>query len=144
MKTVFNEYEIDDDLARVDFCRVHDWLSHTYWTPGIELWKVKQAAEHSTLVAGVYKGSAQVAYARIVSDTIRFAYLADVYVDDAHRGRGIAQALVGFLQDHPLLELIPHITLKTLDAQPLYAKLGFEPLGDPEKWMRWKRDPEAC
>jgi GNAT superfamily N-acetyltransferase len=146
MKTVYKHYELDDDKNRLDFETVHSWLSETYWTPGIELWKIKQAADYSAVVLGVYEGDCQVGYARIVSDTIRFAYLADVYVDDAHRGRGIALAMVDFLFEHPLLKETPHITLKTLDAQAVYRKTGFEPIADPERWMRKRRinQESAC
>ena len=139
MMTSYQQYEIDDDPGRIDFDTVHGWLSSTYWSPGIERWKVEQAAAHSEVVVGVYLDRAQVGYARVVSDTIRFAYLADVYVDEGHRGRGIAQALLTYVQNHPSLLETPHVTLKTLDAHRVYARAGFEPIPDPENWMRWKR-----
>jgi ribosomal protein S18 acetylase RimI-like enzyme len=139
MKVEYDRYEIDDDIGRVDFERVHGWLSANYWSPGIVRWKVEQAAAHSAVVIGVYCGQVQVGYGRVVSDTTHFAYLADVHVDEPYRGHGIARAMVRFVQNHPLLKDAPHITLKTLDAHGVYAGVGFEPIADPQHWMRWTR-----
>jgi predicted GNAT family acetyltransferase len=141
MRTQYKEYEIDDDLGRVDFECTHAWLRTTYWSPGIDLESVEKAAKNSTIVIGVYHGQTQVGYARVLSDTVRFTYVADVFVDEAYRCKGIAQAIIRFVQDHPLLSEAPHVLLKTLDAHELYARVGFEPIRDPESWMRWSRRP---
>ncbi len=142
IRVTFDDFEIDDDLTRIDFARVHEWLAATYWSPGIERRKVEQAARMSTLVIGAYRNEEQVGYARVVSDTVRFAYLADVYVDAAYRGYGLGRAIVRFAMEHPLLAEARSMLLATHDAHGVYAALGFEPLAHPEHWMRWRRDPD--
>ncbi|HEY3330229.1 MAG TPA: GNAT family N-acetyltransferase [Capsulimonadaceae bacterium] len=144
MLTHHEQYAIDDDLSRVDFATVHGWLTDTYWSPCVTRELVERAARYSAIVIGVYHDGVQVGYARVVSDTVRFAYLADVYVAEAYRGQGIGRAIVRFAQAHPLIAEVPHVTLKTLDAQMVYAAEGFEPIADPENWMRWMRKPGAC
>jgi len=139
MQQQFGDYEIDDDRARLDFGRVHSWLTATYWSPGIERDKVERAAASSTLAIGCYDRGDQVGYARVVSDTVRFAYVADVYVDEQHRGRGIASAIVKFAQAHPAIADVKSILLATRDAHQVYMSVGFSPLSNPEIWMTWVR-----
>src|SRR5579863_7969134 len=96
-----DQYQLDDSLTRINFDVVHAWLTASYWSPGITRQRVEQGARHSALVIGAYRDAAHVGYARVVSDTTRFAYLCDVYVDPAHRGQGLAKALVQFALNHP-------------------------------------------
>jgi GNAT superfamily N-acetyltransferase len=127
-------YEITSDLARVDWLRVHSWLASSYWTPGISLERVNRAAENSSLVLSAFKDGTQAAYLRVVSDRTRFAYLCDVWVDTPHRGLGLARHLVQTALNHP-----DHTTcnwlLATQDAHGVYAKLGFTPLPNPDRFM---------
>jgi ribosomal protein S18 acetylase RimI-like enzyme len=144
MKTSYRDFEIDDDLSRIDFARVHGWLTNSYWSPGISREKVEKAARHTAVVIGVYAASGeQVGYGRVVSDTVRFSYMADIYVEGAHRGKGIGRAICRFAQEHPILEDVGWILLATKDAHGVYAGAGFEPLAQPDKWMRWKRSPDS-
>src|SRR4051812_23585157 len=98
----FQEFELDDTLARVDFAAVHAWLTTTYWSPGISRERVELGAQNSSLVLGAYAPTGQQAgYLRVVSDRSRFAYVCDVFVGDAFRKRGLAKALVRFAMQHP-------------------------------------------
>jgi GNAT superfamily N-acetyltransferase len=128
------EYEISADVARIDWPRVHAWLSSSYWTPGISLERIKRGAENSSLVLGAYLGPEQAGFLRVVSDKSRFAYLCDVWVDEKHRGRGLGRQMVQFALDHPDYTTVKWL-LATLDAHEVYAKLGFTLLPDPERWM---------
>lgn len=128
-------FEIDDDRSRIDFAKVHSWLTEAYWSNGVSQEKVERAAQFSTVVLGAYAEGAQVGYCRVVSDRTTFAWLSDVYVDPAFRGKGVAQALTDFALKHPDLANMKRWLLATKDAQPLYSKLGFEPLANPEHWM---------
>jgi GNAT superfamily N-acetyltransferase len=130
-----NGYEIDDDRSRMDFAVVHGWLTTSYWSPGISREMVERGAENSTMLVGAYWEGVQVGYMRVVSDTIRFAYICDVFVDDAHRGRGVAKAMVNFALMHPLFKGMPRWLLSTRDAHDVYANVGFSPLSEPERWM---------
>ena len=129
----------DCDIARLDFARVHGWLTETYWSPGISRELVERGFQASTAVCGAYIREELVGVARVVSDTTRFAYLADVYVDAAHRNRGIARGLVRTLVAHPLLAQVGTWLLRTRDAHGVYAPLGFARITDPERYMVWKR-----
>jgi GNAT superfamily N-acetyltransferase len=137
-------YEIDDTLARIDFDRVFAWLASTYWWNADTLTreKTERGARHSALVVGVYTDTGdQVAYARVVSDAIRFAWLADVFVAEPHRQKGIARALVRFAIEHPALADVHRWLLATRDAHALYAAEGFTPLASPDHMMELRRSP---
>ena len=138
MTSTHGEYEIDDDRGRVDLARVQEWLSGTYWwTGGISREKVERAARGSSMVVGAYArdGGRQVGYLRVVSDRATFAWVADVFVDEAHRKRGLARAMTRFALDHPEHQGLRRWLLATRDAQSVYRELGFITLPQPERWM---------
>jgi GNAT superfamily N-acetyltransferase len=137
------DYQITDDVASLDFATVHGWLTASYWSPGVSLEKVQKAARHSALVVSAWhrkdSSNVQVGYCRVVSDQTRFAWLADVYVDSAHRGRGLGRAIVKFALTHPDLADVRFWLLGTQDAQGVYAALGFTSPTHPERLMQLKR-----
>lgn len=128
-------YEIDDDPSRVDFGRVHAWLEKTYWAAGRSRARVEESARHSSLVVGAYYGGRQVGFMRVISDRVSFAYVADVYVDEDHRGAGVARAMVRFALGHEGHRDVGKWVLRTRDAQGVYAALGFRPYDEPERFM---------
>jgi GNAT superfamily N-acetyltransferase len=130
-----SDVEIVGGLDRVDFERVHGWLSSSYWSPGVAREKVQRAAQNSSLVVGAYMDGAQVGYLRVVSDKATFAWICDVYVDEAHRGNGIARAMVNYALKHPEHQRLRRWLLATADAHGVYAECGFKPLDNPERWM---------
>jgi GNAT superfamily N-acetyltransferase len=79
----------------------------------------------NSLGFGVYKGDEQVGFARVVTDLATFAYVADVFVVDAYRGRGLSKWLMECILDHPDLQDVRRWHLVTRDAQGLYAPFGF-------------------
>ena len=127
--------EIREGVESVDFERVHAWLSNVYWSPGISLEKVQRAARGCSLVISAYVKGEQVGYTRIISDKATFAWVCDVYVDEAHRGEGVAQAMMRFALKHPEHQGLRRWVLATRDAHKTYAACGFEPLWEPERWM---------
>lgn len=131
---ILEEYDLSPDPARIDWPRVVAWLASSYWTPGISSQRVRRAAENSALVLGAYRRGEQAGYLRVVSDKTRFAYLCDVWVDAGHRGRGLGRRMVRYALDHPDFATVNWV-LATLDAHDVYAKLGFTPLTNPERWM---------
>ena len=128
------DYEISEDIARIDWNQVHEWLASSYWTPGISLERVRRGGENSALVLGAYKNGEQAGYLRVISDKTRFAYLCDVWVDEKHRGKGLARRMVQMALEHPDFATVNWL-LATLDAHGVYQKLGFTPLQNPERWM---------
>jgi ribosomal protein S18 acetylase RimI-like enzyme len=131
---------IREGLDCVDFARVHAWLATSYWTPGITRERIEQASQHSALVLSSFApDGAQTGFLRVVSDKTRFAYLCDVWVDEAHRGRGLARTLVRHAMRHPDFATVTTWTLATKDAQAVYAALGFRDIREegayPNTWM---------
>ena len=118
----------------VDPVAAHAFLARSYWSPGIPLETVRMALANSIAFAVRHEG-AQVAMARVVTDRATFAYLADVYVLEEHRGQGLAQAMVGWLQAHPELQALRRWLLMTVDAHGVYERLGWTPLAHPERAM---------
>ena len=129
-----------DDL---DLALIHGFLSGaSYWAAGIPRDTLERALRHSICVGGFIDGVGQVAFARAVTDQATFAYLADVFVLPEHRGHGHGRAVVEALMADSRLRGLRRWHLVTRDMQPLYAKLGFEPLTQPERHMQ-KHDPEV-
>jgi GNAT superfamily N-acetyltransferase len=128
-------YELNDDLDRVDFERVHAWLATSYWTPGIARERVERAANNSTRVISAYLDGIQVAYMRVISDKTTFGWVCDVWVDEEHRGKGLAKAMVRWAIEHPDYVGLRRWILATKDAHSVYAECGFEPLPEPQRWM---------
>ncbi|WP_225848027.1 GNAT family N-acetyltransferase [Streptomyces sp. HPF1205] len=130
-------YEISADPARLDVPRVHRWLStDAYWALGRPLAKQEAAIAGSLNFGAYHSGTGeQHAYARVVTDRATFAWLCDVYVDPAVRGQGVATLLLTAVREHLAPYGLRRIMLATADAHSLYARFGFEPLSDPEKWM---------
>jgi GNAT superfamily N-acetyltransferase len=128
------EYLISTDKSRLDLGVVHDFLSTSYWAVGVPLEVVERSIENS-LVFGVYGGEEQVGFARVVTDYATFAYLADVFVLESHRGRGLGKWLIEAVVSHPDLRGLRRWMLATGDAHELYRKYGFAGLGRPEIFM---------
>ena len=122
-------YELDDVKDRIDRQEVHRFLSEvSYWARGRSRETQDGLISKATRVVGLYKDGAQVGFCRAVSDGTSFVYLADVYVLEAHRGRGLGEELVrGMVENGPLAHL--RWLLHTTDKHPLYRKFGF---GDPD------------
>jgi len=129
------EFLISTDPARLDFEVIHGYLTTSYWAKGIPRETVERAARNS-LCFGVYTSSgSQIGFARIVSDFATFAYLADVFVLESHRGQGLGKFLMESIKQHPKLQGLRRWTLSTKDAHTLYAQYGFAPLQWPDRYM---------
>lgn len=131
------------DFDDIDLALVHGFLSReSYWAAGIPANTLERALRHSVCCSGFLDGVGQIAFARAVTDQATFAYLADVFVLPAHRGQGHGRAVVEALMADPRLQGLRRWHLVTRDMQRLYAKLGFEPLSQPERHMQ-KHDPDV-
>lgn len=135
-----NTYDISTDPSRLQLDAIHAYLVRSYWSPGVPKDVVARAIAHS-LCFGIYQGENQVGFARVVTDRATFAYLADVYVLEAHRGQGLSKRLVAAVQSHPDLQGLRRFLLATADAHGLYTQFGFRPLSAPGRMMEI-RDPD--
>lgn len=136
-----NTYDISTDSGRLQLDAIHDYLARSYWSPGIAKAVVARAIANS-LCFGVYLEDQQVGFARVITDRATFAYLADVYVLEAHRGQGLSKRLVETIQAHPELQGLRRFLLATADAHGLYAPFGFRPLAAPDRMLEI-RNPHA-
>ena len=128
--------EISTDRDRIDRDLVHRFLSeHSYWARGRTREQNDRIIDAS-LVFGVYEHGRQVAHARVVTDTVVFGYLGDVFVVPEARGRGVGKALMEAVLAHPHVANLSRFTLVTDDAHALYEQYGFRPLDDVRRWMQ--------
>ncbi|GAA1880989.1 GNAT family N-acetyltransferase [Lapillicoccus jejuensis] len=129
-------YGVTTDLDRIDLDVVHRWLStDAYWALGRSRETVETAARNSLNVGVLDRAGALCAYARVVTDRATFGWLCDVYVDPAHRGRGVGGLLVRSALDALEPMGLGRVVLSTFDAHGVYAKVGFTPLPEPGRWM---------
>jgi GNAT superfamily N-acetyltransferase len=125
---------VSTDRARLDVDQVHRVLATTYWAAGIPRDVVARAIGGS-ISFGLYERGELVGFARVISDLATFAYLADVFVVDAQRGRGLGDWLVESILLHPQLQGLRRFALITRDAGPLYARHGFVAPAEPFGYM---------
>ena len=128
------EYQISTDLTRLDVTVIHAFLTQSYWSPGIPRSVVERAISNS-LCFGLYRNAEQVGFARVVTDKATFAYLADVFVLDAHRGKGLSKWLMQVVIEHPDLQGLRRFMLGTKDAHGLYKQFEFAELANPSRMM---------
>jgi len=134
-------FTISTDPARLDLDAVYAYLSTSYWSKGIPR-DVMERSIANALPFGLYEGSTQVGFGRVVSDRATIAYVGDVFVLEPWRGRGLSRWLVECMLAHPELQGLRRWMLRTRDAHGLYEKCGFAPFASPEGWMEiWNRDP---
>jgi len=132
------DYEISTDPARLNVGVVHAFLTNSYWARGIPLETVERSILNS-LCFGLYHGGRQIGFARVITDQATFGYLADVFVLEAYRGRGLSRWLMECIVGHPDLQGLRRWILLTRDAHGLYRQFGFTPLAAPERYMEIHR-----
>lgn len=138
-------YRLSDDAGLADLDLVHGWLSReSYWARGIPREVVKRSLEGSLCFSllAPEPGGGQAGFCRAVTDRATFAYLADVFVLEAHRGRGLAKWMVARVLEHPDLHGLRRWLLATSTAHGLYSRFGFEPVSDPAAFMEILRPYE--
>jgi GNAT superfamily N-acetyltransferase len=128
------EYIISTDKTRLDLNVIHGYLVTCYWAKGIPREIVARAIEHS-LCFGVHLGNEQVGFARVITDYATFMYIADVFILESHRGKGLSIAMMDMVVNHPDLQGIRTWTLLTKDAHGLYEKFDFQNHVDPTRFM---------
>ena len=129
-----------DGCESMDFARVAEMLSKAYWCAGIGIEEIERSALNSALVVGAFdEANRQIGYARVISDKVRFAYILDVYVDEAYRKRGIGQGMIRHMLSHPSLADVYQWLLITKDAHEVYRKVGFSPVSRPLDWMEIRK-----
>jgi len=134
-------FTVSTEKEKLDRGVIHEFLRGSYWAKGIPRELVDRSIENS-LCFGLYDGEALVGFARVITDSATFGYLADVFVLESHRGRGLATWFMEVITAHPDLQGIRRWLLATADAHGLYRKVGFTALSKPERIME-KLLPDA-
>jgi GNAT superfamily N-acetyltransferase len=129
-----NGFTITTEKEKLDIDLIHSFLNRTYWAEGISKETIRRSIEGS-LCFGVYENDKQVGFARMITDRATFAYLADVFIIEEYRGRGLSKWLMEVIMSHPDLQRLRRMILATKDAHGLYEKFGFTPLINVERWM---------
>lgn len=129
-----NGYSVSTDKSKLNISVIHSFLTESYWAKGIPRETVERCIQHS-LCFGLYAGDEQVGFARVISDFTAFAYLADVFIIEAHRGKGLSKILMKEIVAHPQLQGLRRFVLATKDAHTLYKQFGFKEIAFPDRWM---------
>jgi GNAT superfamily N-acetyltransferase len=127
-------FVVSTDPARLDVEAVHAYLTNSYWATGISRAVVERSIAGSVCF-GLFDDRKQIGFARVITDRATFAYLADVYVLDEYRGRGLGAWLMEVIIGHPDLQGLRRFMLVTRDAHWLYTKFGFVTVKSPERHM---------
>lgn len=131
----YKDYIITTDKNLMNIQDAHKWLSErSYWCAGIPYEVFKKAFDNSFCIGAMINGQ-QVAFGRLVTDYATYAYLMDVYVDEAHRGKGIGKKMMELLMDQEWIKGLRAISLATKDAHELYRQFGFAESKYPERIM---------
>ncbi len=129
------DFFISTDPSLLDVPLIHDFLANrSYWATGRPLEVARRSLENS-LCFGLYECGNQVGLARVVTDRATFAWLCDVFVLEAFRGRGLSKWFIARVMSHPVLQGVRRVLLGTRDAHGLYERYGFTPLADPSRFM---------
>jgi GNAT superfamily N-acetyltransferase len=132
------DYLLSDDQSKLQIESVHQFLSQeSYWAKNIPIEIVKESIRGSVCF-GIYLNTSQIGFARVITDGATFGYLADVFVLEAHRGKGLSKALMSFILHYPAFTKLRRFMLATKDAHGLYSQFGFSPLASPERFMEIK------
>jgi len=134
MDFIKNGFTISTEKGKLDIDLIHSFLNRTYWAEGISKETIKRSIEGS-LCFGVFENDKQVGFARMITDKATFAYLADVFIIEEYRGRGLSKWLMEVIMSHPDLQGLRRMILATKDAHGLYKQFGFTPLINVDRWM---------
>lgn len=133
-KSLCGEFEISTSHERLDLEVIHGFLASSYWSKGISSEVVARSIQGS-LCFGLYRGPSQIGFARVITDSTTFAYLADVFVLESYRRQGLGKWLIQTIIEHPQLQDLRRFMLFTSDAHDLYSRFGFEPIEGTQNGM---------
>jgi N-acetylglutamate synthase-like GNAT family acetyltransferase len=135
MEWAKDDFLITTDNNKIDVNYVHWFLTRSYWAEGIPIETVERSIKCSICFSVIYLNH-QVGFARVITDKATFAYLADVFIDENFRGRGLSKWLMEVITNHPDLQGLRRFMLATRDAHGLYSQFGFTPLTNTDRWMQ--------
>ena len=141
MTATKDRFIITTDKEKFDIDLIHSFLKRSYWAEGISKEVIRRSID-GALCFGVFENDKQIGFARMITDKATFAYLADVFIIEEYRGRGLSKWLMQIIMSHPDLQGLRRMMLATRDAHDLYKKFGFVALNNADRWMQ-KHDPDV-
>jgi len=135
MEWTKDDFIITTDKSMIDAAYVHWFVSNSYWAEGVPIETVQKSIDGSLCFSVVYLNH-QVGFARVITDEATFAYLADVFIDENFRGRGLSKWLMEVIMSYPGLQGLRRFMLATRDAHGLYRQFGFTALTNTDRWMQ--------
>jgi GNAT superfamily N-acetyltransferase len=132
-----DEWLISTDPSLLQLDIIHNYLSkESYWAQNIPKEVVERSIKNS-LCFGLYErdkqnppAGRQVGFARLITDKATFAYLADVFILESFRGKGLAKWMMEVIQSHQELQGLRRWMLGTRDAHSLYEQFGWTVLDE--------------
>jgi GNAT superfamily N-acetyltransferase len=138
---------LSTDRRRIDIDQVLAMLVVSHWGGAMTRPVLERAIENSLCVGVSDASGRQLGFARAVSDLATYAYVTDVIVDEATRGKGIGAWMIEAIVAHPDLTGLRRIALWTRDARTLYERFGFSTNVAPSTYMELRgtaaREPMA-
>lgn len=134
MEWIKNDFVITTDKSKINRETVHRFLTNSYWASGIPM-KTVEGSINGSLCFSIFYQNEQVGFARVITDEATFAYMADVFVLEAYRGKGLSKWLMEVIMNYPTLQGLRRFMLATRDAHGLYAQYGFTALNHVDRWM---------
>lgn len=134
MDFIKDGFIISTEKEKLDIDLIHSFLNRAYWAEGISKEIIRRSIEGS-LCFGLFENDKQIGFARMITDKTTFAYLADVFIIEEYRGRGLSKWLMEVIMSHPDLQGLRRMILATKDAHGLYKQFGFTPLINVDRWM---------
>lgn len=134
-------FYISTEQTKFNFDLIYQFISTSYWAKNIPV-TTMQAAIKNAFCFGIFDDcNTQVGFARVITDKATFAYLADVFVIESQRGKGLSKWLIDTIVNHEELQGLRRIMLATKDAHGLYAQYGFKPIDNDQSIMQiWQPD----
>nr|WP_158118644.1 GNAT family N-acetyltransferase [Vibrio cidicii] len=130
------EYRISTNQDDFDFEVIYRFISQSYWAKDIPKDTLQKALDNSLCFGVLERTGKQVGFARLITDKATFAYLADVFIVEDSRGKGLSKSLIASVVTHPDVQGLRRMVLATRDAHGLYAQYGFRPIENPEVLMQ--------
>jgi len=128
-------FVISTETSRLDVDRICTWLAASYWANERDGATIERSIANSICYGVFAPDGEHVALARVTTDRASFAWIGDVVVDEAWRGKGIGTWLMRTVVEQLRRDGVPRIVLTTRDAHLLYEQVGFSPLRVPSTWM---------
>ncbi|KAF7769718.1 hypothetical protein PCIT_a2609 [Pseudoalteromonas citrea] len=129
-------FRISINHSDLDIDVIYQFISQSYWASGIPRATLEKAISNSWCFGVFEENGNQVGFARLITDKATFAYLADVFVIDCCRGKGLSKWLVKTIIEYPEVQGLRRLMLATRDAHGLYSQYGFRSVENPEILMQ--------